>query len=346
VSTAADSQQQAPQGIEPVAVSAWFVEHVPDIVLPLTFSLIAGGHSNLTYRVQDSSAKVLVLRRPPTGHVLATAHDMAREHKIVSGIGGSAVPVPATIGLCEDVAVNAAPFYVMDFVSGPVLHNDETAGELTLTERKKLSDHVIDVLGALHSLDPDVVGLGDLGRREDYIGRQLRRWSRQWEQSKTRELIPMDDAHRLLEERVPEQIGAAIVHGDYRLGNMICNQARVSAVLDWELCTLGDPMADVGYLMNNWVSPGETLSGTSGPTAAGGFATRDHLLGRYADATGRDVANVDYYRAFSHWRLAAIVEGVLNRYLAGSMGDQDGDTQLFKMQVEHLAASAMDLLSS
>jgi len=344
MSSTADSQEQTPQGIDAQAVSAWFVEHVPDIVLPLRFSLIAGGHSNLTFRAEDPTGKALVLRRPPTGNVLATAHDMAREYKVVSGVGGSSVPVPVTLGLCEDPAVNGAAFYVMEFVSGPVPHNDEVAAGISAAQRVALSDHVIEVLATLHAVEPDDVGLGDLGRREDYIGRQLRRWSRQWEQSKTRELAPMEDAHRLLEERMPAQIGSAIVHGDYRLGNMICNDGRVSAVLDWELCTLGDPLADVGYLMNNWVSPGETLAGTSGPTAAGGFAERDYLLGRYEDLTGRDVSMVDYYRAFSHWRLAAIVEGVLSRYLAGSMGDQDADTALFKMQVEHLATSAMELL--
>lgn len=336
--------RQTPAGIDAEGLTAWFQLHVPGVVAPLRFSLIAGGHSNLTFKVDDAAGSAYVLRRPPTGQVLATAHDMGREHTIISAVHGGDVPVPRTIGVEHEGAVNGAPFYVMDFVEGAVLHDEELAAEVPMSEREVLGDHVIEVLAALHALDPDEVGLGELGKKADYIPRQLRRWSKQWEQSKTRELPEMEDIHRVLEERMPEQIGASIVHGDYRMGNMITGEGRVLAVLDWELCTLGDAMADVGYLMNNWIGPGEAPAGTSGPTAAGGFASRDHLIGRYQDLTGRDVSQVDYYRAFSHWRLAAIVEGVLNRYLNGAMGDQDGDTDLFRLQVDNLAANSLTLL--
>ncbi len=336
-----------PLGIDPGPVTEWMVANIEGVNPPLSFSLIAGGHSNLTYRVEDSTGRALVLRRPPTGHVLATAHDMAREHRIVSAVGRSEVPVPTTLGLCTDETVNGAPFYVMDFVDGVVLHDEETAVEIDPADRRSIGFHMVEVLAQLHSVDPDTVGLGDLARREGYIARQLKRWARQWESSKTRELPEMEESHRLLSERLPDQVGTAIVHGDFRLGNMICGAGRIRAVLDWELCTLGDAMADVGYLMNNWVSPGELPSGTSSPTLAGGFPSRRELLDRYAELSGRDVSQVDYYRAFSYWRLAAIVEGVLNRYMHGAMGDvEEVDLDLFRSQVETLAASAMEFLGA
>ena len=333
------------EGIDVQKLTTWFGHHVPTAKAPLGFELIAGGHSNLTYRVTDAEGQAFVLRRPPLGHVLATAHDMAREHRIISAVGTTDVPVPATIGVCEDGEINGAPFYVMAYVDGEVLHSEDEAALLPDDERMALSRDVPAILGRLHAVDPADIGLGDLGKREDYLGRQLRRWTRQWDQSKTRELPEMEQTQRLLEAGKPEQIGSTIVHGDYRLGNMLSRDGHILAVLDWELCTLGDPLADVGYLMNNWVSPGEIPAGTSAPTMAGGFATRDQVLGWYQDQTGRDVSGVDYYRAFSYWRLAAIVEGVLNRYLQGAMGDQEGvDTDLFKEQVEQLAASALELL--
>ena len=191
---------------------------------------------------------------------------------------------------------------------------------------------MIDVLAALHQIDPDAVGLGDLGRKEAYLQRQMKRWVTQWGATKTHEVPAMDDSTRLLAERMPEQVGSVIVHGDYRLGNMITNDGRVSAVLDWELCTLGDPLADVGYLLNSWVGPGEREEDLT-PTSAGGFCSRETLSERYAQGTGRDLSDINYYRAFSHWRLAAINQGVYKRYLVGAMGeghDVDLDAQKLK----------------
>jgi len=340
-------------GIRAADVATWFEEHIDGATGPLAFELIAGGHSNLTYKVTDAGGRHYVLRRPPTGHVLATAHDMAREHKIISGVARAGdVPVPIALGLCEDPSVNDAPFYVMSYVEGVVLADDEVV-EATLVEpasRLALSDHVVTVLARLHSIDPDEVGLGDLGRREAYLARQIKRWRTQWEGSKTRELPLMEQVAAQLEARMPEQVGSAIVHGDYRLGNMLCvPEGKVAAVLDWELCTLGDPLADLGYVLNNWVQPGEdaptSRGATAAPTSAGGFTTREEFTARYAELTGRDVSQVDYYRAFQHWRLAAIVEGVLNRYLKGVMGDE-ADTDEFTLQVEALAEAAHDLLKA
>lgn len=333
------------EGINAEKVALWFAAHIPGVNPPLEYQLIAGGHSNLTYRVEDQDQNTYVLRRPPLGHVLATAHDMAREHRIISAVGHTEVPVPPTLGLCEDHEVNGVPFYVMEYVDGEVLHSDLESNLVSAPERMELSREVVEVLAELHSIEPDDIGLGELAKREDYLGRQLRRWSGQWEQSKTRELAAMEEVQELLERQKPRQIGSTIVHGDYRLGNMLTRSGRILAVLDWELCTLGDPLADVGYLLNNWVEPDEAPAGSSAPTLAGGFASREELMSWYELASGRDVSGVGYYRAFSYWRLAAIVEGVLNRYLKGVMGDQDDvDISVFKEQVETLSASALELL--
>jgi len=337
------------KGIERGRVTEWFVAHTPGVKPPLGFQLIAGGHSNLTYKLTDAAGRLYVLRRPPLGAVLATAHDMAREHRIISAIGETEVPVPPALGLCEDEDVNGAPFYVMEYVEGHVLVDGASTERLyDEEERYRIGCSVIQVLADLHRLDPDQIGLGDLGRRGAYLARQLKRWRTQWEKSKTRELAAMEEVHQALQDRMPEQIGASVVHGDYRLGNMlVARDAGVAALLDWELCTLGDPMADVGYLMNSWIQPGEggaTMRGAAmAPTIAGGFPDRETFLTRYAELTGRDVRGVDYYRAFQYWRLAAIVEGVLARYLKGVMGNA-ADTEAFRSQVDSLAGEALALV--
>jgi aminoglycoside phosphotransferase (APT) family kinase protein len=336
------------EGVHADNVGAWLKAHVPGLRSPVVFTLIAGGHSNLTYRCEDANGAAYVLRRPPLGHVLESAHDMGREHRIVTALAGTDVPVAPTYGLCTDVNVNGAPFYVMKFVDGLVLNDSAAAQTLTLPERDALGTHVIDVLAKLHTLDPDAVGLGDLGRKEAYLSRQLKRWTKQWEASKTHEVVEMEDTRRLLEERMPQQIGAGIVHGDYRLGNMLVSGGRILAVLDWELCTLGDPLADVGYLMNAWPTPDEVAQGKGdqSPTAAGGFPTRAFMCARYAAATGRDLSGINYYRAFSHWRLAAIGQGVYKRYLMGAMGqNRDMDLEASKLSVQRRAAAALALIS-
>jgi aminoglycoside phosphotransferase (APT) family kinase protein len=314
----------------------------------VTYSLIAGGHSNLTYRAEDSAGNAYVLRRPPLGHVLESAHDMGREHKIIAALANTDVPVAPTYGLCADASVNGAPFYVMRFVDGLVLNDSTIAKKIAENDRRALGFHVIDVLATLHSFDPDTVGLGDLGRKEAYLARQLNRWTKQWEASKTDEIPAMEETRRLLETRMPQQIGSGIVHGDYRLGNMIVKGPRIMAVLDWELCTLGDPLADVGYLMNAWASPAEIPSapGDGAPTAAGGFPARAELCARYENATGRDLSGINYYRAFSHWRLAAIGQGVYKRYLVGAMGANRGmNLDNYKTSVTRRAEAALALIS-
>jgi aminoglycoside phosphotransferase (APT) family kinase protein len=333
-------------GIDIDRVSTWLTEHVEGAVAPFEFSLIAGGRSNLTFAVTDAAGHRYVLRRPPLGHVLATAHDMAREHRIIAAIGATGVPVAPALALCEDESVNGAPFYVMGFVDGVVLDGPEKVDALPVHLRRPASEHLIDVLADLHALDVDEIGLGDLARREGYVERQLKRWSTQWANSKTRELPAIDEVATRLQSNVPVQQGVAVAHGDYRFGNCLTDVAngRIAAVLDWELCTLGDPLADVGYLGVYWTDPGQQGRRHNDPSGAEGFPTYAELLERYATRTGRDLSQIDYYVAFSSWRLAVISEGVYARYLHGAMGDQVDESILhnFKVGTEQLAESALD----
>jgi aminoglycoside phosphotransferase (APT) family kinase protein len=330
-------------------VSAWLADNVDDLQPPFEFGLIAGGRSNLTYTVTDSAQHRVVLRRPPLGHVLATAHDMAREHRIITAVGETEVPVPRTLGLCTDDAVNGAPFYVMSFVDGVVLDSPDKAATLRPDLRVPASEHLIDVLADLHAADVDAIGLGDLAKRDGYVERQVRRWTTQWEHSKTRELTAIDEVARLLAERVPVQRGVSIAHGDFRFGNCLTDveSGRISGVLDWELCTLGDPLADVGYLGVYWFDGVAANARHNDPTPAGGFATYADLLERYARRTGRDLQGIGYYVAFSSWRLAVISEGVYARYLHGAMGDaSELDLDQFKIGTEALADRALSAMRS
>ena len=332
------------QGIDIERVTSWLATNIPGAVAPFSFDLIAGGRSNLTFRVSGADGTQFVLRRPPLGHVLATAHDMAREYRIIAAVGTTGVPVPPALGLCTDPEVNGVPFYVMGFVDGVVLDSPEKAAALTPELKVAASEHLIDVLADLHAVDVDAVGLGDLAKREGYVERQVKRWSTQWEQSKTRELPAIDEVARRLRERIPTQKGVSIAHGDYRFGNCLTDvgQGRIAAVLDWELCTLGDPLADVGYLGVYWNDGDATQARANDPTPAGGFPTYSALLDRYSARTGRDLSDIDYYVAFSCWRLAVISEGVYARYLHGAMGNQEAvDFDTFKVGTEGLAERAL-----
>lgn len=335
------------EGINNELVTEWLVTHVQGFSPPVEFTLIAGGHSNLTFQCVDSNNLSCVLRRPPLGHVLESAHDMGREHKIISALADSDVPVAHTYGLCTDPEINGAPFYVMTYVDGLVPHDSVAALTIPVQERYGIGLNVIDILIRLHKIDPDDVGLGDLGRKEAYLTRQLKRWTKQWEASKTHEVPEMEETNRILAERMPEQIGATIVHGDYRIGNMIVKHGKIQAILDWELCTLGDPLADVGYLLNSWMSADEVEQGPGDQAAisAGGFPGRDDICEIYENKTGRDLTDINYYRAFSHWRLAAIGQGVYKRYLVGAMGKDRGvDLDRQKAGVQKRARAALSFL--
>ncbi len=333
------------QGLDTDRVTRWLIDEVDGAIGPFRFELIVGGRSNLTFEVTGADGRRYVLRRPPTGHVLATAHDMAREHRIITAVGRTAVPVPRTLGLCLDVGVNDAPFYVMEHVAGEVLDSPERAELLPVGLRVPACEHLIDVLADLHGADVDEIGLGDLARRDGYVERQITRWSTQWEHSKTREVPAIEQVARHLAANVPVQQGVSIAHGDYRFGNCLVDVAtgRVAAVLDWELCTLGDPLADLGYLGVYWVRP-DGESRANDPTGAGGFLSYAQMVERYAERTGRDVSQIDYYVAFSSWRLAVISEGVYARYLHGAMGDQNDPDNLERLRVGtiELATNALD----
>jgi aminoglycoside phosphotransferase (APT) family kinase protein len=332
------------RGLDTGPVSAWLARAVDGAVPPFTFDLIAGGHSNLTYRVTGADGQRFVLRRPPLGHVLPSAHDMGREHRIISALGPTPVPVPPALGFCDDEAVNGAPFYVMGFVDGFVLRDRDAAETaLPVSARRVAGDEIVGTLAAIHAVDPDGVGLGDLGRHEGYIARQLKRWYGQWNAAKTSDLPAVDRVHDALLERIPEQGPVAVVHGDYRLDNcMLAGDGRVLAVLDWEICTLGDPLADVGLLHVYWTGPDDPPTAWAGfATTAPGFPNRDDLLERYAKVSGRDLGAIDFYVAFAFWKLACILEGVYARYLAGAMGDVDqSQVRAFRVQVERASKLA------
>jgi aminoglycoside phosphotransferase (APT) family kinase protein len=345
---------EAPRGIDAPRVSAWFAENIPGVVLPVDFVLIAGGRSNLTYQVTDAAGARYVLRRPPTGHLLPTAHDMGREHKIISAMGPAGVPAPPALGLCTDESVNGAPFYVMGFVDG-VIARDEAEAEKSfdLAARGRAGPALIDTLAQIHAADPDAIGLGDLGRKEGYIARQLKRWYANYcaaNEGRGGTTLPdVDQLHELLSARIPEQGRASVVHGDYRLDNCILapDGSRVLAVLDWELCTLGDPLADVGQLLVYWPEPGERSPLGHSPTLLPGFSPRSELIERYAAQTGRTVGDLDFYTAFAYWKLACILEGVYARYVGGAMGDDGFDFSVYPDTIAWLAsqsrAAAADL---
>jgi aminoglycoside phosphotransferase (APT) family kinase protein len=338
-----DEATGTPDGIDRDGVEGWFRENAPEAELPLEFERIAGGHSNLTYRVSDANGRKWALRRPPLGKRLGSAHDMAREHRVVSALSSTPVPVAPIVGLCEDEAVNDAPFYVMEFVEGPILRGLSEADRFPdEDDRRAIGERVADTLVAIHDVDPDAAGLGELGRKEDYVARQLHRWQGQWEKSKTRELALVDEVHERLSARIPEQGPATIVHGDYRLDNMILTeQGEVAAVVYWELCTLGDPLADVGLLLVYWAQSGEEGISLGQPAnLAPGFPSRAELRDRYAERSGRDLSELDFFLALGYWKLAIILEGVYARYKAGGYGKVDDGVEYFARVVENLAEAA------
>jgi aminoglycoside phosphotransferase (APT) family kinase protein len=330
-------------GIDVPKVTEWFERNVDGAQGPLEFDLIAGGRSNLTFKVTDANGSAYVLRRPPLGHVLATAHDMGREHRIISALAPTPVPVAPALGYCDDADVNGAPFYVMAFVDGLILRDGSSAQRLDETGRRNAGESLIDVLVAIHDVDPDAVGLGDLGRKDGYIARQLKRWYGQFQQSKMREVPAVDEMHDFLAARIPEQQGAAIVHGDYRLDNcMLGPDGKVVAVLDWEICTLGDPLADLGLLRVYWNDPDDTMAALAGAgaTTLPGFLHRADLRARYAERSTRDLSDLDFYVAFGYWKLACILDGVYTRYAKGAMGNDGGGWEAFGESVVRLAEAS------
>jgi aminoglycoside phosphotransferase (APT) family kinase protein len=312
-------------GLDLTALRRWLSAHG----LPhddVRAELITGGRSNLTYAL-DAGDERWVLRRPPLGHVLATAHDMAREHRVISALQGTAVPVPRTIAMCTDASVLGAPFYLMERVPGVVLRSRADASRLTPAERQDVAERLIDTLADLHAVDPADVGLADFGRPEGFLGRQVRRWGQQLDRSRSRPLPGIDVLRVRLAGTVPPPSSSArragVVHGDYRLDNLVldANSLRVAAVLDWEMSTLGDPLADVGLLL----AYSEGLGSARNPVAEGfgpacGFPEPRALVARYADRVGLDDADASalaWTTALGYFKIAVVLEGIHYRWSKG-----------------------------
>lgn len=316
--------------IDTARVRAWLAAAETGPVGPdLEARLIAGGRSNPTYELTDG-ARSWILRRPPLGHVLPTAHDMGREYRALTALAGSGVPVPRTVGLCTDPAVLGASFYVMDKLDGVTLRTAADTGGLTPEQRTTLSENLIEVLVALHEVDPAAIGLGDWGRPDGYLERQLRRWLAQWESSQTAPRPEVGELHARLRAAVPPNRFPGIVHGDYKIDNLMVDAAdptRIIGVLDWEMATLGDTLTDLGILCSFWDHDGEFHNPiTAGATALPGFPARDELVAAYAAARGIDDAEMDWYLVFADFKIAVILEGIHARHTQGLTEGADFDT--------------------
>lgn len=329
-------------GLDVERLTPWLSANVPGLAAPLCYTFISGGRSNLTYRIDDDAGRSIVLRRPPLGGVLRTAHDMSREWRVISALSATAVPVPTPLAY-GDESVLGACFYVMEYVPGHIIAEPEEAAVLSAAARQTCGHELVRVLALLHALEPRDVGLADFGRRGDYVARQLHRWHAQVHSSVARPVPAIDELHRLLASVIPAQQAASIAHGDYRLGNIIVDASgQVRAVLDWELSTLGDPLADVGWLLSTWAQPQEEYVGVTAPTVAGGFPTRQEMLRAYGELSGLDTTDIEYYVAFARWRGACIAEGVYARYRAGVMGDSVIDVEKFGSNAMERAEYALD----
>lgn len=281
----------------------------------LTFGRIGLGQSNLTYLVQDEAGRRWVLRRPPLGRLLASAHDVAREARVLSALEDTGVPTPRVFGLCQDPAITDVPLLLMEFVDGLVVDRMPVAEALSPQRRRAIGLSMPRTLARIHAVDLEATGLIDLASHKPYAQRQLRRWAGQWEMSKTRELPELDDLTRRLRAAAPEQRELTLVHGDFHLRNVITSHdtGEVTAALDWELCTLGDPAADMGSLLAYWPAEGEKTGGDFAATALEGFPTRKEIAEVYLAETGRDPATLGYWHALGLWKVAVIAEGVMRR---------------------------------
>jgi aminoglycoside phosphotransferase (APT) family kinase protein len=328
-----------PEGFDQPAVEAWIAEHVPRLTPPLQWIRLQGGHSNLTYQLRDAAGMLAVIRRPPQGQLLPKAHDMSREWAVISALGPTSIPVPEALAFCESPAITGAWFYVMGWVEGrPLYSAADTLAWVPEDRRPTLAHSFFDVLADLHAVDPDAVGLGGLGKRDGYVARQLKTWYRSWTASV--EPAQYDDprAHALQRyflDHLPEQGPARVVHGDYGLHNcLIGEDSRIAAVLDWEISTLGDPLADLAYALNQFPEAGTSPAGLGSATDVAGLPSRRELAQRYAERTSRDLSNLDYYIGFNRWKSAAILHGVYARYVEGKKSSRDVDLDEMRDRID------------
>ncbi|WP_329215823.1 phosphotransferase family protein [Streptomyces sp. NBC_01485] len=327
-----------PPGLDLDRLRALLERERPGLVHgPLTGRLIEGGRSNLTYAVTDGAAK-WVVRRPPLGHVLATAHDMRREHRVISALHPTSVPVPRPVLLCEDEEVLGSPFYVMEFVEGTPYRTADELLPLGPERTRNAVLSLVDTLVELHAVDPVEVGLADFGRPEGFLDRQLRRWGKQLDASRTRELAGVDELHAALGRQLPDSPAPSVVHGDYRLDNVLIDgEDRIRAILDWEMSTLGDPLTDLGLLVMYSMPLELPNSPISTTASAAGHPAPAELIERYAARSGRDVSAVSWYTAFAWFKLAVILEGIHYRYTLGQTVGRGFDRigELVPVFIEH-----------
>lgn len=342
--------EQAVPGFDVPVVEAWMAANTR-VVPPCTWVRLEGGHSNLTYELTDANGDAFVIRRPPEGELLPKAHDMWREFRIIDALHPVGVPVAEPIGYCDDRDVCDKHFYVMGKVGGDALYTaEQTAPRLDEAARGRVGDSFVDVLAHLHSIDPVDVGLGELGRHDGYVARQLKTWYGSWTMSAEHADYDDDRLHALheqLQANLPEQGPARVVHGDYGVHNVMVDETgEVAAVLDWEIGTLGDPLADFAYALNAWIEPSDAEDASEvSPTALPGFASRADLVDRYAERTGADLTDLGYYRGFNSFKTACILHGVYARYKLGMKStdgiDMDGLFQRIlrsiELSEEHLA---------
>jgi aminoglycoside phosphotransferase (APT) family kinase protein len=315
-------------GLDLDAFAAYFGAAHPDAVAgPLRASVLPGGKSNITYDVTDGSHH-WVVRRPPLGHVLATAHDMAREYRVISALAGTTVPVPQTWLLCADPMVIGAPFYVMAKVPGTAYRTAPQLEAVGVDRTRVMATRMINTLADLHAVQPDAVGLGDFGRPDGFLGRQVRRWKKQLDSSRSRDLPGADELHAALEAHVPAGSDVAIVHGDYRLDNLLIGDGdRVTAVLDWEMATLGDPLTDIGLLLAyQQLAHLDTGYAVADAATAPGFPDAAEITDAYAQRSGRDLSHLSFYLGLAFFKIAVICEGIYYRFTLGqTLGEGFGD---------------------
>lgn len=329
----------SPAGYDVLAVERWIAAHVRGIEPPLTWTRLEGGHSNLTCLIEDRQGRRAVIRRPPEGELLPKAHDMAREWALISALAKTTVPVAPALGFCEDRSVTGAHFYVMGYVDGhPLYSADDARRWVPEPLRPRLAHSFIDVLADLHAIVPADAGLAELGRHDGYIARQLKTWYLSWNASIAPARLDDPRAHELQRyfmDHVPEQGPARIVHGDYGLHNTLVGaDGRIAAVVDWEISTLGDPLADLGYALNQWAEPGDPPGARAiPPTTLPGFPTRAELARRYGERTGRDLSRLDYYVGFNRWKSAAILHGVYARYREGKKSAAGVDLDALRLTI-------------
>lgn len=338
--------ERSPEGYDVPKVEAWIEAHIGSLNPPFEWTRLEGGHSNITYQLQDTFGQKAVIRRPPKGELLPGAHDMGREWSLISCLGPTGFPVPPALGFCPDTEVTGACFYVMGYINGHPLYNSrQTVERIPLEKRTTLAHSFVDTLADLHALDPDEIGLGKLGKKENYVGRQLKAWYRSWTSSK--EPAQYDDprAHTLKEyflENMPEQGAARVVHGDYGLRNcLVSSESTIAAVLDWEMSTLGDPLADLAYALKVWPETEEDIAANpDAATVVGGFPLRSELANRYAEQTACRLDMLDFYIAFNHWKSAAVYLGVYARYKEGKKSTKGVDMGALRVRIDSELSAA------